>query len=151
MLSFLNIFFFAFHSAVILFNLFGWMWRPTRKANLVVLSLTGLSWFGLGIFYGWGYCLCTDWHWQVRAKLGYVTDANSYVKFLVDSATGWNVNAGLVDAATLILFLGALAASITLNVRSSTVNVRSSSSRPSSGNDSGSAPSESSDDGTPAP
>jgi len=44
--------------------------EKTRKANLILLLLTGLSWFGLGIFYGWGYCPLTDWHWKVLRELG---------------------------------------------------------------------------------
>jgi hypothetical protein len=42
---------------------------------------------GLGLFYGWGYCPCTDWHWQIRARLGYV-DPPSYVQLLVTQLTG---------------------------------------------------------------
>ena len=65
-----DIFFVIFHSALIAFNLAGWIWRKTRKAHLVVLSLTMVSWFVAGIWYGFGYCPCTDWHWQVKKKLG---------------------------------------------------------------------------------
>jgi hypothetical protein len=25
-----------------------------------------LSWFGLGLFYGIGYCPSTDWHWRIK-------------------------------------------------------------------------------------
>ena len=25
---------------------------------------------GLGAVYGWGYCPCTDWHWDVKRRLG---------------------------------------------------------------------------------
>ncbi len=113
----LDKFFFVFHSTIIVFNLFGWMWKKTRRANLIVLSLTGGSWFGLGIWYGIGYCPCTDWHWQVRRHLGHFDMSNSYVKFLIDSATGLDVNARLVDGMTLTLFILALAASIYTNVR----------------------------------
>jgi len=55
---------------VILFNLFGWIFRPLRKANLIVLALTGASWFILGIFYGIGYCPLTDWHFKLLYKHG---------------------------------------------------------------------------------
>jgi hypothetical protein len=47
-----DIFFIVFHTFLIFFNLFGWIFKPLRKANLVVLILTGASWFILGIFYG---------------------------------------------------------------------------------------------------
>ena len=78
-----NTFFFIFHIALILFNLFGWIPKRSRKWNLVALSVTAFSWFVLGIFYGFGYCFLTDWHWQIREKLGYSTDSNSYVHFLI--------------------------------------------------------------------
>ncbi len=115
--EFLNVFFFVFHSSLIVFNLFGWIWKKTRKANLVVILLTAFSWFFLGIWYGYGYCPSTDWHWQVRAKLGYYYMPDSYTKFLVDSFTGWDVKAKLIDIFTLILLILALAASIYTNIR----------------------------------
>ncbi|MCK5838377.1 MAG: DUF2784 family protein, partial [Bacteroidales bacterium] len=63
-------FFIIFHTALTLFNLFGWIWQKTRKLNLIILLLTGFSWFGLGIFYGIGYCPLTDWHYRVLRKMG---------------------------------------------------------------------------------
>jgi len=112
----LNIFFFVFHTAFTLFNAIGWVWKKTRLANLITLILTGLSWFVLGIWYGIGYCPCTDWHWQVRAALGYHDMPMSYMKFLLDHLTGLNWNPTVVDYGTLIGFILALTASITLNI-----------------------------------
>lgn len=117
MLAVLDKFFFVFHSGLILFNLFGWVWRKTRAANLLVLSLTAFSWFILGIWYGYGYCPSTDWHWQVRMKLGYYDMPSSYTKFLIDSLTGLDVKAGLVDVVTLVLLMSALVISLSLNIR----------------------------------
>jgi len=110
-------FFFTFHSVLIVFSLFGWMWKKTRRANLVALSLIACSWFVLGLWYGIGYCPCTDWHWQVRMKLGDFNMPNSYVKFLLDSMTGLDLNARLVDILTLIFFILALAASLFTNLQ----------------------------------
>ncbi len=115
--AFLDAFFFAFHSVWIVFLLFGWAWKRTRLANLVVILLTAFSWFVLGIWYGYGYCPSTDWHWQVRARLGHHDLPSSYTKFLVDSFTGWDVNQKIVDIVTLILLLLALSASLVLNIR----------------------------------
>ncbi|MFZ2053043.1 MAG: DUF2784 family protein [Candidatus Aminicenantales bacterium] len=117
MLTLLNAFFFVFHSCMIVFILFGWAWKKTRPANLVVILLTAFSWFILGIWYGYGYCPSTDWHWRVRAKLGIYDLPESYTKFLVDSFTGGDVSQRMVDIFTLILLLSALAISLTLNVR----------------------------------
>ena len=117
MYAFWDKFFFAFHSMLIVFSLFGWMWRKTRRANLVALSLIACSWFVLGLWYGIGYCPCTDWHWQVRMKLGDFNMPNSYVKFLLDSITGLDLNARLVDIFTLTFFILALAASLFTNLQ----------------------------------
>ncbi len=50
-------------------------------------------------------------------ELGHLDVPNSYVKFLIDSVTGLNVNTRLVDGMTLTLFILALGASIYTNVR----------------------------------
>ena len=113
MLLFLNIFFFVFHTALIAFNLAGWAFRRTRIANLATLGATFSSWFLLGIRYGFGYCPSTEWHWRVRESLGIATGSESYIKFLVDTMTGLNVERRLVDTASVVLLLGALCASIT--------------------------------------
>ena len=79
--------------------------------------LTAFSWFVLGIWYGWGYCVCTHWHWNVRERLGYHDESNSYIHFLVLKLTDINVDPGLVDKITLIVFLFSLVMSIWLNVK----------------------------------
>jgi hypothetical protein len=113
----LDLFFLLFHSALVLFNLFGWIWKRTLKWNLITLLLTGGSWFILGIFYGMGYCPLTDWHFQVLRKLGTYNLPNSYMKYIGDRITGLDFDASLVDTMTLICFLAALAISVTLNIR----------------------------------
>jgi hypothetical protein len=117
MLFLLNKFFFVFHSCLIVFILFGWAWKKTRAANLGVIFLTAFSWFILGIWYGYGYCPSTDWHWRVRSSLGIRDLPESYTKFLVDSLTGGDINQRIVDILTLILLLSSLAVSLTLNIR----------------------------------
>ena len=117
MYQFLNVFFFAFHTVWMIFNCLGWIWKKTRCWNLVTLLLTAASWFILGIWYGWGYCVCTDWHWQVRAQLGYHDQSVSYVHFLILKLTGINFNTKLVDNVTLIVFLVSILLSCWLNAR----------------------------------
>ena len=117
MYAFLNIFFFVFHSSLIIFNLFGWIWKKTRLANLIVILLTAFSWTILGIWYGFGFCPCTDWHWQVREKLGYFDMPSSYTKFLIDSLTGLDVKETTVDTLAVTLLALALVASVFTNVR----------------------------------
>ena len=113
----LDIFFIVFHLAVIIFNLFGWIYKPLRKWNLGLLLLTGLSWSVLGIFYGFGYCPLTQWHWEVLSKLGRYPVENSYTQYLFDRITGMYVNSRLADTVTLAVFLAALFISSYLNIR----------------------------------
>lgn len=115
MYQFLDIFFFVFHTCLILFNLFGWIWKATRKLNLITLSATAFSWIVLGIWYGFGYCPCTHWHWLVRRELGYNDMPNSYIKFLLDELLGLNFEAYTVDLWTGILFFCALMLSVYVN------------------------------------
>lgn len=109
--------FMVLHPVIILFNLFGWMWKRTRKANLVLLLLTAFSWFVLGIWKGIGYCPFTEWHWKVLRELGYKRLPASYIKFLIERITGIEVNAGLVDVLTVSLFALALGASLYVNLK----------------------------------
>ena len=115
--AFLNIFFFVFHTVFTLFNMTGWLFRKTRKWNLVTLLLTAISWFVLGIWYGWGYCVCTDWHWDVREELGYHDQQRSYIHFLLLKLTGIDFNEKLVENVTLAVFIISLVMSIWLNIR----------------------------------
>jgi hypothetical protein len=115
--EFLNGFFFVFHTVFTLFNMVGWLFASTRKWNLVTLLLTAFSWFVLGIWYGWGYCFCTHWHWNVREQLGYHDQQSSYIHFLLLKLTGINFDRQLVEWVTLIVFLVSLAMSIWMNLR----------------------------------
>ncbi len=113
----IDIGFFVFHTVLVLFNLLGWAWKKTRRWNLATLILTSISWFVLGIWYGVGYCVCTDLHFQVRRQLGYHDDSPTYIHFLVKTITGVSMDPGLVQTITAIGFVFALVMSIALNVR----------------------------------
>lgn len=113
----LDIFFVLFHTFIIFFNLFGWIWKRTRRYNLGLLLLTGGSWLFLGLLVGTpGYCPLTDWHFEVLGKLGRTDLPASYVKYLADRITGLSFGSGLVDTITLYSFLAALAISLLLNI-----------------------------------
>jgi hypothetical protein len=111
----LDYFFLIFHTALTLFNVFGWIWRKTRLANFITLSLTALSWFGLGIFYGIGFCPLTEWHWQVLVKLGNNNLPYSYIKYIINRLTGIDANANLMEISTIIVFFIAFFVSLYLN------------------------------------
>jgi hypothetical protein len=117
LLNALNIGFFVFHSVLILFNVLGWAWRRTRLWNLITLSGTAFSWVVMGIWKGAGYCICTDWHWQVREAMGIHETSSSYLVLLVRNLTGWDPPVRLVNSVALVVFLSCLVLSVTLNVR----------------------------------
>jgi len=118
MWTFLDIFFVIFHTSLILFNLFGWIWQKTRRLNLITLLLTGASWSFLGLIVGTpGYCPFTDWHFNILHKLGKTDLPNSYIKYLADRITGLDFSSSLVDNVTLYAFLAALGISLFMNLR----------------------------------
>jgi hypothetical protein len=117
MMRFLDIFFTVFHTCIVLFNLFGWIWKKTRLANLITLLVTAGSWGILGIFYGFGYCPLTDWHFSVLTRLGYTNLPDSYLSFLFTRLTGLPIDQTLVDTVTLWGLIVALAFSLFLNIR----------------------------------
>jgi hypothetical protein len=114
----LDIFFLIFHTFIIFFNLFGWIWKRTRKYNLILLLLTGGSWLILGMIVGTpGYCPLTDWHFAVLEKLGKDDLPLSYVKYLADRITGLSFDTNLIDTVTLCSFLEARFLSLFMNGR----------------------------------
>lgn len=117
MLRFYDIALLIFHSGWIVFNLTGWIWRKTRPWQLVTLTLTFLSWIGLGIWYGWGYCPLTDWHWDVLRQLGAKDLPNSYVQYVLKRLFSITVSPSVADTLTIVLAVEAFLVSIVLNIR----------------------------------
>jgi hypothetical protein len=114
----LDMFFVIFHTLLIVFNLFGWIWKRTRIPNLIVLTLTGASWLFLGLLVGTlGYCPLTGWHFRILEKLGKTNLPDSYIKYLADRLSGLDFNPSFVDKITLYVFLAAFVISLSLNVR----------------------------------
>lgn len=117
MLKLLDLFFVIFHTLLIIFNLFGWVFQKLRKANLITLLLTAFSWFILGLFYGIGYCPLTEWHFMILEKLGNENLPTSYIKYIIGRLTGYDANAQVTDMFTMVFFLAALGVSAFLNIR----------------------------------
>ena len=117
-LRLLDIFFLIFHTSLVIFNVFGWIWKKTRFANLITLLLTGSSWLFLGLIVGTiGYCPLTDLHFKILEKLGKTNIPDSYMKYLADRLTGLDFNETLVDKVTFYVFLAALCLSLAMNIR----------------------------------
>lgn len=77
--------------------------------------LTGFAWFGLGIFYGIGYCPLTDWHWDVLEKLGHHDLPYSYITYLIQRLTDFEANPQTVEIGTVAGFAVAVIMSVYLN------------------------------------
>ncbi|MEM7105262.1 MAG: DUF2784 domain-containing protein [Bacteroidota bacterium] len=114
MLKFLDILLFTLHLIVIVFNLTGWIWKGTRRFHLWVIGLTGASWFILGIWYGWGYCFLTDWHWSIKRQLGVEDLPNSFIQYFFE-AIGIGIVPNTTDSITLVAFVLAIVISIYFN------------------------------------
>ena len=116
-MRFLDIFFTVFHTCLVFFNLFGWILKKTRRLNLICLLLTGASWVILGIFYGFGYCPLTDWHFNILRKLGYTDLPDSYLSFLFTRLSKQQIDQSMVDSFTMWGLIFALIISLYLNYR----------------------------------
>ncbi|MBC9797928.1 DUF2784 domain-containing protein [Sinomicrobium weinanense] len=115
-------FFLVFHTALVLFNLFGWLVPRWRKWHLFSLLITLFSWVILGFWKGFGYCFLTDWHYRVLFQMGYDKLPESYISFLISYITGWIPDEGLVNTLTLIFTVLALGCSLWVNFSKRTFN-----------------------------
>ncbi len=116
-LSLANVALFVFHTALILFNVLGWLVPKWRRWNLVTLGLTLFSWAIMGLWYGMGYCICTDLHWRVREAMGIHETASSYLVLLVRLISGWDPPVNLVNNVALVVFVISLTGSLVTNLR----------------------------------
>jgi hypothetical protein len=115
LLKLADYFFLVFHTSLICFNLFAWIWKPLRKWHFATITLTLASWVILGFWYGLGYCPLTDWHWEVLRKLGENELPDSYIGYILKRVFGMEIKAETVDLFTLIFALLALMVSIMVN------------------------------------
>lgn len=116
MLQTADLFFTFFHTILIGFNLTGWLFKRWKKMHLVVISLTLGSWFILGIWYGWGYCPLTDWHYSILRHLGHENLPPSYIAFLLARISGVTFSDRLIELITVILAFFAFIMSIKVNL-----------------------------------
>jgi hypothetical protein len=80
LLSMLNVLFHLIHLGIIFFFLFGWLWQKTLLPHFFLSILILLSWCGLGLFYGFGYCLVTDIQWKIKKRMGEEPSTEYYIK-----------------------------------------------------------------------
>ncbi|REE01267.1 DUF2784 family protein [Marinoscillum furvescens] len=90
------------HLVVILFVLLGWIHPRTRCLHRVVLLLVLVSWLLIGFIKGQlGYCLLTDWHWDIKRALGERHLPSSFIEYIVEHLTGVDFSKMVVDTATV--------------------------------------------------
>jgi len=104
-----------FHGLLTLFNFLGWIVPRWRKTNLILLLLTGFSWFIVGIFKGFGYCPFTDLHWSILEAAGRLPEETSYISYFITRLTGFSFSPTLIDGITLAGFSAALGISLVMN------------------------------------
>lgn len=116
-LKFFDVFLIVLHISLILFFILGWVPRKTRKVHFLLTIIIGISWFVLGLFYGFGYCFLTDIHWRVKMALQEKNLPISFIKYILDEITGINFNEVLVDYITLTVFICVLMISTLLYIK----------------------------------
>lgn len=103
MLEFYDYAFTIFHSAFILFVLFGWAHPKTRKIHQIALLFTLIAWLILGFYVGViGYCPLTDWQWEIKRELGVRGLPSSFTEYIIEKITGIDFRTTHVDMATAI-------------------------------------------------
>jgi len=105
----------SLHISIIVFSVIGWMIPQTRHWHLLLCSLIMVSWFGMGAWKGWGYCLVTDIQWRLQRRFGERVPSFGYVPMLWQRITGHDVDARLVDQITEVVFYLSTCASIWVN------------------------------------
>ncbi len=95
----------AIHVAFVLSFLLLWIPRSTARAHGYVVLLTALSWFGIGLFKGFGYCVLTDLEWRVKRARGIRHIPGSFLKYAGDFITGKDLSPAVVDAVAATTFL----------------------------------------------
>jgi len=103
------------HLSVMFVCVVGWMFEPTRILHLAVIILVAVSWFGLGKFFGYGYCVLTATQWRVKRKLGQEPHTESYVKYIFDKITGRDIDKKITDQLILYTYVAAVILSLAVN------------------------------------
>ena len=114
---YLDYFYTGLHLAVIFVNVFlpfltfGRLYLLKFSFSLQILTL--ISWLGLGIFFGIGYCPLTDIHWKLKRELGENDLPASFIKYLIDYIFSTNSDPFFID----ILTVSSLVLAMAFNIR----------------------------------
>jgi len=113
----IDIFLTILHVGLILFFISGWIFKRTRKIHYILVIIITISWFLLGLFYGFGYCFLTDIHWHIKTLLREENLPISFIKYMLDKITGKDFNEVWVDYVTLTIFICVLIISTFLYIK----------------------------------
>ncbi len=105
------------HAGLIVFTGVGWIFRQTRKWHLFTLGLILFSWIVLGFFYGWGYCIMTDWHWSIKTQLGESNLPASFISYCCQGFLNLHFSDSTINIIAVAWLAVSLALSLTLNLR----------------------------------
>ena len=114
MLQLLDIFLYTIHIIIILYCLFGWTIQRYRRVHLVTIGTIAGCWFGLGLWYGMGYCPLTDWHWQLKRLISEEPLPNSFIKHILDMILPAPISDSMADTLAFAGFITATVISIYL-------------------------------------
>ncbi len=76
--------------------------------------MTLFSWVVLGFWKGFGYCILTDWHWDIKRDLGEQDLPHSFITYLTNNILGLTLTPFAVDVITGVAFITAILISIRL-------------------------------------
>lgn len=103
------------HISIMVFCVVGWLLPPARPWHLMLCAMIFASWFGLGAWKGWGYCLVTDLQWRLMRSVGESSPSFGYVPMLWQRITGRDVDQQRVDQVTEGVFYFSALASLWVN------------------------------------
>lgn len=103
------------HLSTTMIIVFGWIPPETRMINWYLIVATFVSWLGLGLVFGFGFCLFTNIQSRIRRRLGVEEPMESFVKDVLDRITGRDLNPVQVEIGTQVVFYFSAAASFYVN------------------------------------
>ncbi|MFH1075281.1 MAG: DUF2784 family protein, partial [Pseudomonadota bacterium] len=96
------------------FFLVGWLFETMRLVHFILSFLILISWYGLGWFRGFGYCLVTDIQWKIKKLLKKEPSTEFYIKYIVDKTIGMDTNPNIINRMTTCIYFSILIISIIL-------------------------------------
>jgi hypothetical protein len=111
-LTLLSAFLHVFHTGMTLFALVAWLYRPLVPFHFFLSLIIWFSWIVIGFYVGYtGYCMVTDYHWQVEQMRGNEGLPASYIEYLLRIFWPHDMDDGILNAIVGVSFLAITIAS----------------------------------------